>query len=208
MGSVYNIKEEGNVIKIAYSVYMDVTLITGNANKAAHFSRQMGFDIPHVKLDLDEIQSKGSEAIIEHKVRQAYDIIKRPVIVDDFSFWFDDYDGLPGPFIKFFIEAEDGLEKLCRLADTLPSRRVTQRGYIGYFDGKDVTIFHGELRGEVVDHPRVGDGKAGAFGADPIFAPDGYGGRTRSELTPDEYQDVYRKVRSIDEVRAFLKSLK
>ena len=184
----------------------NITFITGNAHKAAHFSQQMGFEVPHVKLELDEIQSKSSEEIIEHKVRQAYERIKKPILVDDFSAWFDDYSGLPGPFIKFFIDAEDGLEKLCRIADALPTRRMTQKGYIGYFDGETLRIFSGELHGDVVDHPRVPSPETGAFGTDAIFAPDGYEGRTRAELSADEYQKVYREVRAVDEVRAFLKN--
>ncbi len=184
----------------------DVTFITGNPHKAAHFSTQIGFEVPHLKLDLEEIQSKNPEEVIEHKVRQAYAIIKKPVLVDDFSAWFDDYSGLPGPFIKYFVEADDGLEKLCRIADTLPTRRMTQRGYIGYFNGEELRIFHGELHGEVVDHPRVPNNEAGSYGADPIFAVDGFSGRSRAELTADEYQAVYRQVRGIDELRAFLET--
>lgn len=178
--------------------------ITGNQHKAKHMQALLGIDIDHETLDVDEIQSLQPEAVIEHKVRQAYTIAGRPVFVDDFSLWFDDYDGLPGPFIKFFVQAEDGLEKLCRLADTLPTRRATGRAYFGYFDGRDVTIIYGEVKGEIVDHPR---GEADyAFGSDPIFAVDGYGGKTRAELSADEYDELYRKVRAIDDIREFLKS--
>ena len=65
------------------------------------------------------------EEIAEHKVKQAYDIIKSPVIVEDVSLGLDSFDDLPGPFVKFFVNAEDGLEKLCRMADALSSRDAT-----------------------------------------------------------------------------------
>lgn len=135
-------------------------------------------------------------------MRQAYAIVQRPVFVDDFSLWFDDLDGLPGPFIKFFVEADDGLEKLCRMADGLPSRRATARGYFGYFDGSEITVLYGEIHGDIAMHPR-GNAQF-AFGSDPIFAVDGYGGRTRSELSREEYDKVYRHVRSIDKIKEFL----
>ncbi len=176
--------------------------ITGNAHKAQQMEKMLGVPFDHQKLDLDEIQSKDPAEVIEHKVRQAYGIIKRPVFVDDFSFWFDDLDGLPGPFIKFFAGDDVALEKLCRLADGLPSRRVTARAYFGYFDGEELKVIHGELRGEIVDHPR---GDLGIC-TDRVFAVDGYGGRTRSELSRDEFDVVYAEVRALDEVKRFLQS--
>ena len=162
----------------------------------------MGFD--HQKLDLDEIQSKDPAEVIEHKVRHAYANVGRPVFVDDFSFWFDELDGLPGPFVKYFIEADDALEKLCRLADGLPSRRVTARAYFGYFDGNELTILYGECRGVITDHPQGGADYA--IGTDFVFAVDGYDGRTRGELSRSEYDEVYEQVRNAAAIRQFLQT--
>ena len=177
--------------------------ITGNLHKAQHIERLLGLHIPHRRVELDEIQSATPEEIIEHKVRQAYEIVKQPVFVDDFSLWFDELDGLPGPFIKFFVNANNGIENLCRMADGLASRRATARAYFGYFDGSEITILHGELKGEIADHPR-GNSEY-AFGSDPIFCVDGYGGRSRAELNHREYDEVYFKLRAIDAIREFLK---
>lgn len=181
---------------------MNPLFVTGNAHKADQMQKLLGVAIDHHKLDVDEIQSKNPEDVIEHKVRQAYDIAKRPVFVDDFSFWFDDLDGLPGPFIKFFIEADSALEKLCRIADTLPSRRVTARAYFGYYDGVKLEIIYGELQGKIADHPRGTLGIATDF----VFEVDGCDGKTRSELSQERYDEVYAKVRDIEHVREFLKS--
>lgn len=176
--------------------------ITGNQHKAEHMQALLGVEFDHMGVAVDEIQSKSSEEVIAHKVKQAYDVVHRPVFVDDFSLWLDDLDGLPGPFIKFFVEADNGLENVCRMADGLPSRRATARAYFGYFDGKELTILYGEVKGEIADHPR-GDGSH-AFGSDPIFCVDGYDGRTRAELTREEYDAVYRTVRAIPDIKAFL----
>lgn len=176
--------------------------ITGNTHKAHHMKNLLGVPIDFQKLELMEIQSKNPEEIIERKVRQAYDIVQRPVFVDDFSWWFDDLDGLPGPFVKYFVEAKNGQEKLCRLADGLTNRRATARAYFGYYDGNEVNILFGEIKGEVVDHPR-GEAEY-AFATDFIFAVDGYGGRTRGELSREEYDEVYGAVRAVDKIREFL----
>ena len=176
--------------------------ITGNADKAKHVQMLLGKEIEHQSLDLDEIQSANPAEIVEHKARQAYAIVGSPVFVDDFSLGLDELGGLPGPFIKLFIGIPDGLERLCRMADGLASRRATARGYFGYCDENGVQIMHGELHGEIAQHPS--DSTEHAFGADPIFVVDGYDGRTRAQLTSDEYADVYKIVRPIDELRKLL----
>lgn len=176
--------------------------VTGNANKALHMGNLLGIALDHQKLDVDEIQARTAEEVITHKVKQAYAIAERPVFVDDFSLWLDELDGLPGPFIKYFIESDGGLENICRMADGLASRRATARAYFGYYDGTELKIIYGEVRGVIAEHPR---GRAEwAFGSDPIFAVDGYGGRTRAELSRDEYDEVYSQVRAISKVRDFL----
>lgn len=182
---------------------MTPLFITSNPHKAAHIKALLGLPIEHRALDLDEIQSVHPEEVIEHKVRQAYEITGRPVFVDDFSLWLDELDGLPGPFIKYFEQAHNGLENICRMADGLGSRRATARAYFGYYDGVELTILHGEISGEIADHPR---GAADyAFGSGSIFAVDGYGGRTRAELSKEENDEIHRKVRNIEAVREFLK---
>lgn len=180
---------------------MNPLFITGNVHKAEHMRKLLRMPMDHLSLDLVEIQSVRPEEIIEYKVREAYVRVERPVFVDDFSLWFDELGGLPGPFIKYFVSADEGLEKLCRMADGLASRRATARAYFGYFDGSNVTVLHGEVKGEIAEHPR---GEAPhAFGSDPIFCVDGYGGRSRAELNRQEYDDVYRAVRGIDAIRRF-----
>ena len=176
--------------------------ITGNANKAKHVQILLGAEIEHRSLDLYEIQSADPAEIVEHKARQAYEIVGRPVFVDDFSLGLDELEGLPGPFIKFFIGIPDGLERICRMADGLASRRATARGYFGYCDENGVQIMRGVLYGEIAMHPS--DSTEHAFGADPIFIVDGYGGRTRAQLTSEEYAEVYKTVRPLDKLRELL----
>src|SRR3989338_11344497 len=82
----------------------NITFITGNQNKADYLARYLGFPAYHKKLDLDELQSLDLKEIVEHKVRQAYEKIKSHVIVEDVSLEFEALGGLPGPFIRFFVE--------------------------------------------------------------------------------------------------------
>jgi len=91
-----------------------ITFITGNQHKADYLEKYLGFSVGHIKLDLNEIQSLDLNEIVEHKVKEAYAKIKKPVLVEDASLEFSALGRLPGPFIKFFIE-EMGLEKICSM---------------------------------------------------------------------------------------------
>ena len=59
--------------------------ITSNQNKADYLAKALGINLEHQKIELDEIQSTNSLEIVEHKARQAYDIIQKPVLVEDVS---------------------------------------------------------------------------------------------------------------------------
>lgn len=178
-----------------------ITFITGNQHKADHLAKLLAIPMTHQKIDLDEIQSSDQRQIVEHKVKQAYEIVGSPVIVDDVSLEFAALGGLPGPFVKWFVEYA-GQETMCRMLDGFDDRSAVGKACIGYYDGKEFCYFEGAVHGEIADHPR-GDG---GYGWDAIFMPDGYDGKTRSELNEQEYAEVYNRIRPLAELRAFLQN--
>lgn len=176
--------------------------ISGNLNKVAYLVETLEIDLDHQKIDLDEIQSSDPKVVIEHKVKQAYEIVQRPVLVEDTSLSFNALDGLPGPFVKFFVEANNGLETMCRMLDGFTDRTAYASVIYGYFDGENLQFFEGRLDGTIADHPR-GDG---GYGWDQIFEPEGYGGLTRAELSPEQDIESYNKLRNTTGLRDFLTS--
>lgn len=174
--------------------------ITGNQNKADYLARILGIELAHYKLDLDEIQSVSQEEIIEHKVKQAYEILKKPVLVEDTALFFNALDGLPGPFVKFFVTAKDGQNIMCRMLDGFEDRSAYASAIYAYYDGETICTFNGRLNGVIADTPRGG----GGYGWDAVFQPEGYGGRTRAELTPEEDDESYARIRDFDSLRTFL----
>ena len=105
----------------------DVVFVTGNVEKAARFSRHMKMDIDHEPADLDEIQTLNPVELVNHKARQAYEQIGRPVLVEDVTFVYEALGELPGPFVKFFVDADEGPEKMCRMLDGFENRRAEGR---------------------------------------------------------------------------------
>jgi len=162
--------------------------ITGNQNKADYLSRLLDVEIDHHKVNLDEIQSTSLDEIVTHKVKQAYKLVQRPVLVEDVALSFEALGGLPGPFVKFFVDIEDGLEKMCRMCDGLKNRNASAECVYGYFDGERLELFHGSLSGVIASSPKGDNG----FGWDRIFCPEGYDGRSRAELTAAENEATYQ----------------
>lgn len=178
---------------------MNVTFITGNQGKADYLRKYLGFPVDHHKLDVEELQSLDLREIVEHKVRQAYDALKTPVIVDDVSLEFEALGRLPGTFIKFFVE-EMSLETICSLVSG-KSRNATARCILGYFDGKELQMFEGKLAGTIAEAPA---GERG-FGWDKIFIPEGYD-VTRASLSEEDDQKTYTQIKPFADLKVFLES--
>ena len=177
-----------------------VTFITGNKNKADYLAEYLGFPLEHVKLDLDEIQSLDPKAVIRHKVRQAYEEVKAPVLVEDVSLVFTAMGRLPGTFIKWFID-ELQLEGLCRLLDG-KDRSAIASCVFGYYDGETEKYFESSLPGQIAQSP-TGEG---GFGWDQIFIPEGYT-VTRAELSKEDDAKTYLQIKPFEALKSYLQSL-
>lgn len=177
-----------------------LTFITGNANKAAQLSKYLGISVDHHKVDLTEIQSLDLEEVIGHKLKEAYSIIKSPVLVDDASVVILAFGKLPGPFIKYFLD-ELKTEGICKMLFAFTDKRVTGTVGIGYYDGNEMKIFTGVIEGMISDGPK-GDG---GFGWDSIFIPNGYS-QTRAEMNEADYDATSPRKFAIEKLEKYLKS--
>ena len=93
-----------------------IYLVTGNQHKLQEWQAIMPADIrlESVDVDLVEIQSDDAQEIVADKVRRAYEVTGKPVVVEDVEAGLDKLGGLPGPFIKFFNKTlgQDALYQL------------------------------------------------------------------------------------------------
>lgn len=155
------------------------------------------------KIDLDEIQSLDSQAILEHKLRQAYQTVNKPVIVEDVSAELASLNGLPGPFIKFF-EERLGRGALYTLSKVV-NDTVTIRCTAGFFDGQDFIFGEGLIEGTVTA-PRGDNG----FGFDCVVVPAGQTvqagdlPRTMAEMSADEKNAVSHRAKAFHNLFAQL----
>lgn len=176
----------------------DLVFITGNQHKADYLAKWLDMPIRHHKLDLDELQSLDLRTVVEHKVRQAYDKLKQPVLVEDVALTFTDMGRLPGTLIKWFLE-ELGTEGLCNMANGLKDRRAVASICYALYDGEQLHFFENHISGVIAPAPR---GDLG-FGWNPVFQPDG-SDKTYGEMTDDELRPFSVRAHAIDKLHNFL----
>lgn len=179
----------------------DVVFVTGNPNKAKYLADLIGMHVDHHAVELDEIQSMDLAEVASHKARQAYAALQRPVLVEDQGMFLPAMGGFPGPFIKFLVDDGTNLINLVKMLDGFDDRTAIARCVFVYFDGTHETSFVGELPGSIATEP-MGEG---GFGWDPVFIPDGYGGRTRAQLSKEEDRETYMISKPIAAVGRFLR---
>lgn len=165
-------------------------------------SRQLGIALEHRKVDLLELQSTDLHEIVEHKLKQAYEVCQQPVLVEDVSLEFNALNGLPGPYIKWFVNRA-GAEACCRMLDGFKDRSAVIRCTFGYYDGTHINFFDSKLQGTVATEPRGNNG----FGFDQFFIDQGYK-ITRAEMSQEENERTYAELmKPFGKVRSFIKTL-
>lgn len=164
-------------------------------------TKHLGMPIGYKKIDLDEIQSLELREISEHKVRQAFDLVGSPVLVEDVSLTINSLGKLPGPLVKWFLQ-EIGNEGLCRLADLGGDRSGSVAISYAYFDGKTLKFFDGQEEGTIARSPRGDSG----FGWNEIFIPNN-SQKTYAEM--DEAETANYSLRSpvLPKIKKFLAEL-
>ncbi|EDN06501.1 predicted protein [Histoplasma mississippiense (nom. inval.)] len=92
-----------------------INFITGNKNKLAEVQAILGdtIEVQNRAIDVPEIQG-SIEEIAKEKCRKAAETVQGPALTEDTALEFNALKGLPGPYIKWFLEAlgHDGLNKL------------------------------------------------------------------------------------------------
>lgn len=168
-----------------------IFLVTGNSNKLAEWRRLLPADIEidSVDIDLDEIQSGDPEEIVADKAKRAYAAVGKPVVVEGVTAGLEKLNGLPGPFIKFFIKAL-GDDVLYQLAGR-EGERATVSCSVAYYDGEKLITVRGDVDGVIV----AGRGSNG-FGFDTTFIPDGET-KTYAQLSEDEKNKVSHRARAV-----------
>lgn len=186
---------------------MRLHYVTSNTTKfeeAALILRSLaGIEVLHSYLELDEIQGTSRE-IAFHKVSQAFALLRESSLIDDVSFHIDALNGLPGPYIKAFLEAL-GEEGVWRVLQRFENRGCSALCTICIQEHKDSIphIFEGSLRGTIV--PPKGEMRHGKLSWNSFFQPEGYD-KTMGEMTLEELSQLSPRHKALTLLKTHLQS--
>ncbi|KAI0273160.1 Ham1-like protein [Russula aff. rugulosa BPL654] len=179
-----------------------LVFVTGNAGKLREVREILAqgapIDIESRDLDLPEIQGTTQQVATE-KCRRAAELIGGPVITEDTALCFAAMNGLPGPYIKFFLR-ELGHEGLNRMLDGFPTRAAWALCTFAYSagPGTEPILFEGRTDGKIV--PARGPPK---FGWDPVFEAEDTG-LTYAEMETKQKNAISHRGRALEKLRAYL----
>jgi len=170
--------------------------ITGNKEKL----EEAKAIIPHLeglKVDLPEIQELNPEKIIRAKLAEARKKYRRTFFVEDTSLYIKCLNGMPGPLIKWFMDAL-GNKGIYDLVSKYSDNRAIAKTVVGYSNGKEIRIFEGEVKGIIVN-----PGKINAFGWDAIFQPEG-STVTFAEMSKNEKNKISMRRNALLKLQEYL----
>ena len=184
---------------MVYTTHMTLYFLTGNQGKLAEAQAVIP-TIEGKKIDLPEIQELDPHKIIKAKLQAAFDHHQGSFIVEDTSLFFDGLNGLPGPLVKWFIQAI-GNEGLYKMAQAFGVKHITLKTVIGYASDPDnIHYFEGTLAARIVE-PRGNQG----FGFDPIVMPEGYD-QTFGELGSEVKNKISMRRQAFEGLKEFLEA--
>ncbi|KAK2628592.1 hypothetical protein QTJ16_001695 [Diplocarpon rosae] len=175
-----------------------LNFITSNKNKLTEVKAILGdtVDLQSQALDLVEIQGTIEE-ISADKCRRAAAVVNGPVLVEDTCLCFNALKELPGPYIKWFLEAL-GHEGLNNLLAAFPDKSAQAVCTFAYCEGKghEPIIFQGRTDGKIV--PARGPT---SFGWDPIFE---YEGQTYAEMEKVQKNKISHRSKALEKLSKWL----
>ncbi len=133
-----------------------------------------GYSITQLNTDCIEPCMDTLEEIAQYKAKEAYEICKAPVLVDDSGFFFDAYQNFPGVRSAWVYKAV-GYEGLSAILKGKIRTAKAKTVVCFTLDGKTFKTFSGEFPGKIIE-----DFDGSLIPRDErmpykeIFIPDGY----------------------------------
>ena len=160
----------------------------------------LNFEMETMNLDLPEIQGDPL-AVAENKCKSAAEIVGGAVLVEDTSLCFNALGGLPGVYVKWFLDGV-GNKGLNNLLAAYEDKTATAQCIFAFSKGpgEPILTFKGQTEGLIVD----ARGPPSSFGWDPIFQPSEGEGKTYAEMDVAEKDKVSDRGKGFREVVTYL----
>ncbi len=172
---------------------------TTNAFKLRMYEQILNTALQSAPIEIEDIQHVDAGEVALYKARRAYDVLKKPVFVEQSAVAIRAWGGLPGGLTTTFLEPA-GLTNICRMLQPFSDRYAEAVSAIGFTDGQLVRKFVGVVPGEIAPEPR-----GGGYHWNNIFIPAGFE-KTLGEMSEDEMLSLSSRRRAIIEFMRFLQA--
>lgn len=116
-----------------------ITFITTNQGKVktlqSHLPKE--YFVTNTQIELPEIQAQSASEVSIIKAKAAYEIIKKPLIVQDSSLHINVLNGFPGIYIKYILNTI-GIEGILKLLEGVDDRSYYFEGALTYIENEDL----------------------------------------------------------------------
>jgi len=177
-----------------------IYFVTSNKNKLKEAEDILELKLNQINLDLIEVQEIETAEVVKQKAKTAFDLIKKPILVEDTGLYIEKWNGFPGALIKWMLKTI-GNRRICELLGK--NRKAFVKTCFCLYNGKNFNIFTGELKGKIPNKPK---GKSG-FGWDPIFQPNNYS-ETFAQMSQQEKNKISMRKIALTKLKDFLKNKK
>lgn len=163
----------------------EIVFVTGNKGKIASAQRYLSdIKLNIYEYELIEPRTDDIKEIAEFKVKQAYEVVKKPCIALDAGFFIEELNGFPRAFINFALDTL-GIEGILKQMENVENRNCAFKEYIAYYDGTDFLYFKGNHEGTLSKNIRGNDTEQKWSDLWYIFVPYGCE-KTLAEMTDEE----------------------
>lgn len=179
---------------------MNILFASQNPFKAEELiplADEAGISLRHVELQINELQTMDTDALIRDKTLKAFSQLRLPVIVDHASLAIDSLGGMPGNLTQLFWDRLE--DKICSMVHFLGNPEAVARTTLGYCDGKKLYSFAAEQKGEIAKHP---EGNR-EFQWDTIFIPTSYSA-TYAEMPVTDKNQFSQRKKAFDELLSLI----
>lgn len=181
-----------------------IRFVTGNKGKfreATRIAKEFGLRLSFEDIELDEPQSDSIEYVAKRTALLAFQIIKRPLFVEDAGLFIDALHGFPGVYSSF-VYSSIGVPGILKLMSGIGDRRARFKSCVALSSSSNPSrpkIFTGEVEGSISKRAKG----QGGFGFDPIFVPSGLS-RTFAQMSVPEKNRISHRSKAVRALCSFV----
>lgn len=180
----------------------EIVFVTHNKGKAKSAEKYFNnLKISTYDFELDEPRSDDIKEIATAKVKQAYNLVKKPCIALDTGFFIEELNGFPRAFVNFALDTI-GIQGILKLMSGVENRTCKFEECLAYYDGTEIKYFYGKHPGNLASKIQGKEREEKWSDLWYIFKPQNFD-KTLAEMDPIERENRRKIDGSIEALRVF-----